>query len=92
MVIVMNEERLDSIEQLAQFLDKLNIDLTKSRPRQSNDNALVVAKNDVVIRKFLGDSHIPQRHAELMNAFHREHFNPHLNYHRACHFPIEVMD
>lgn len=24
----------------------------------------------------LGYSHIPQRHAELMNVFHREHFNP----------------
>jgi hypothetical protein len=40
----------------------------------------------------LGYSHIPQRHAELMNVFHREHFNPYLNYHRACHFPLEVVD
>lgn len=77
---------------VAKLLDKLNIELTKSRPRHSNDNALVEAKNGVVIRKFLGYSHIPQRHAELMNAFHREHFNPYLNYHRACHFPLEVVD
>jgi len=77
---------------VAKLLNKLNIELTKSRPRQSNDNALVEAKNGVVIRKFLGYSHIPQRHAELMNVFHREHFNPYLNYHRACHFPLEVVD
>lgn len=77
---------------VAKLLDKLNIELTKSRPRRSNDNALVEAKNGVVIRKFLGYSHIPQRHAELMNAFHHEHFNPYLNYHRACHFPLEVVD
>ena len=77
---------------VAKLLNKLNIELTKSRPRQSNDNALVEAKNGVVIRKFLGYSHIPQRHAELMNVFHREHFNPYLNYHRACHFPLEVED
>ena len=27
-----------------------------------------------------------------MNAFHHEHFNPYLNYYRACHFPLEVVD
>lgn len=69
---------------VAKLLGKLCIELTKSRPRQINDNALVAAKNGVVIRKFLGYGHIPQRHAELMNAFHREHFNPYLNDHRAC--------
>ena len=77
---------------VAKLLNKLNIELTKSRPRQSNDNALGEAKNGVAVRKFLGYSHIPQRHAELMNVFHREHFNPYLNYHRACHFPLEVVD
>ena len=46
----------------------------------------------MVILKFLGYSHIPQRHAELMNVFHRERFNPYLSYHRACHFPLEVVD
>ena len=77
---------------VAKLLDKLNIELTKSRPRRSNDNALVEAKNGVVVRKFLGYSHIPQRHAEQLNAFHRAHFNPYLNYHRACHFPLEHVD
>ena len=25
-------------------------------------------------------------------AFHREHFNPYLNFHRPCYFPVETID
>ena len=38
----------------AVLLDKLNAGLTKSRPGHSNDNALVEAKNGVVIRRTFG--------------------------------------
>jgi transposase InsO family protein len=43
---------------VAQLLEKLHIDFTKSRARQTNDNALVESKNGSVVRKHLGFSHI----------------------------------
>lgn len=48
---------------VATLLTKLNIELTRSRPHQSNDNALVETENGAVVRKHLGYSHIPQRFA-----------------------------
>jgi len=74
------------------LLAKLHIEFTKSRPRKSNDNALVECKNGAVIRKAFGHAHIPQRHAERFNAFCTEHLNPLLNFHRPCLFPTEIND
>jgi transposase InsO family protein len=48
---------------VAALLRKLLIDFTKSRARQTNDNALVERKNVAVVRTFFGHSHIPQRWA-----------------------------
>lgn len=73
--------------QVAKLLNKLNIQLSKSRSRHSNDNALVESKNGSVIRKLLGHAHIPQHHAEQFNQFDRDYLNPYLNYHRPCFFP-----
>ena len=39
---------------VAELLNKLNIEFTKSRPRHSNDNALPESKNASVVRKHLG--------------------------------------
>ena len=61
---------------VAELLNKLNIQLSKSRSRHSNDNALVESKNGSVIRKFLGHAHIPQHHAERFNQFDRDHLTP----------------
>lgn len=72
---------------VAKLLDKLRIEFTKSRSRQSNDNALAESKNASVIRKQFGYEHIPQRWAPLLNNFHRQHLNPYLNFHRPCFFP-----
>lgn len=72
---------------VAKLLDKLRIEFTKSRSRQSNDNALAESKNASVIRKQFGYEHIAQRWAPLLNDFHRQHLNPYLNYHRPCFFP-----
>jgi transposase InsO family protein len=69
---------------VAKLLSRLLIDQTKSRPRQSNDNALVETKNGAVIRKHLGYSHIASKHADLVQQFYNEHFNPYLNFHRPC--------
>ncbi|MCZ2414359.1 MAG: integrase [Burkholderiales bacterium] len=77
---------------VARLLDKLNAELTKSRPRRSNDNALAETKNGAVVRKFLGYSHIPQRFAAQVNAFCREYLNPYLNLHRPCLFAEDRVD
>jgi len=74
------------------MLEKLRVELTKSRPRRSNDNALVESKNGSVVRKHLGYAHIPQRAAEAVNAHLREHLWPYLNYHRPCFFPSVELD
>ena len=78
--------------QVAGLLNKLLIELTKSRPRHSNDNALAESKNGAVIRKHLGYEHIPQCFAPKLNEFHRTHFNPYINYHRPCFFPVIETD
>ena len=58
---------------VAKLLNKLNIEFTKSRPRQSNDNALAESKNASIIRKHLGYAHIPGSWAEPLNDFHRQY-------------------
>ena len=69
---------------IAGMLQKLLIEQTKSRPRQSNDNGLVETKNGAVIRKHLGYGSIDAAHAERLQEFYSAHFNPYLNYHRPC--------
>lgn len=71
---------------VARLLNKLNIQLTKSRARHSNDNALVESKNGSVVRKYLGYVHIPQKWTSVINEFNRHYLVPYLNYHRPCHF------
>ena len=78
--------------QVAKLLNKLHIELTKSRSRHSNDNALAESKNASVIRKTYGYSHIGQHWAEELNSFNREHLIPFLNYHRPCYFPTTFTD
>jgi transposase InsO family protein len=77
---------------VAELLNKLLIEQTKSRPRQSNDNGLVEAKNGAVIRKHMGYGHIESRHAEAIGEFYEQHLNPYLNYHRPCGVPEVVTD
>ncbi len=78
---------------VAGLLEKLRSEqFTKSRPRRSNDNALVESKNGTVVRKQLGYGHIAGRHAERLHQFNREVLSPYLNYHRPCYFPSEEVD
>ena len=69
---------------VARLLEKLLIEQTKSRPRQSGDNGLVETKNGAVIRKHIGYGYIDAGHADTINRFYREYLNPYLNYHRPC--------
>lgn len=75
---------------VAALLNKLLIELTKSRPRHSNDNALAESKNGSIVRKHLGYTHIPQRYAPLINRFLTDFLNPYINYHRPCFFSQTV--
>ena len=78
--------------EIARLLEKLRVEFTKSRPRQTNDNALAECKNGAVIRKLMGYSHIPQKHAAAINRFYTEVLNPYLNFHRPCYFAIDKID
>ena len=62
----------------------LLIEQTKSRPRRSNDNGLVEAKNGAVVRKHMGYLHIGAEHAPKVQEFYDNHLNDYLNFHRPC--------
>lgn len=77
---------------VADLLNKLSIEQTKSRSRRTNDNALVESKNGAVIRKYMGFAHIPKKYSTLINTFNREHMDVYLNYHRPCGFATDYVD
>jgi len=74
---------------VAGLLAKPRIELTRSRARRRNDNALVEGGNGHVARKHLGHDHIPRHHAPPVNEFTLNHLSPFLNHHRPCLFPVE---
>ena len=69
---------------VAGMLDKMLIEQTKSRPRQSGDNGLVETKNGAIVRKHIGYGYIDAKHADSINDFYCQYLNPYLNYHRPC--------
>jgi transposase InsO family protein len=77
---------------VAKLLGKLLIEQTKSRAHHSGDNGLVEAKNGAVIRKHLGFGHMGAQHAAAVDAFHREHLNPYINFHRPCAVPVILTE
>lgn len=76
---------------VAKLLNELWIELTKSRPRQTNDNALAETKN-TVIRKWIGYGYIAKKHATDLNKFYFNCFNEYLNFHKPCAFPVEEVN
>ena len=77
---------------VAQLLNKLLIEFTKSRPRKTNDQALVEGKNGSVVRKQMGYAHIPKSEAQKIQRFYRQTLNVYLNFHRPCGFATEVVE
>ncbi len=71
---------------VAQLLNKLLVEFTKSRSCRTTDNALVEGKNGAVVRKHIGYGALPASQAERLQSFYTAHFNPYLNYHRPCGF------
>jgi hypothetical protein len=76
---------------VAKLLGKLLIEQTKSRAHRSGDNGLVESKNGAILRKHLGFGHIAAPHATVVDAFHREHLNPYVNFHRPCAVPKVIV-
>lgn len=74
------------------ILNKIHVDLTKSRSYHSADNALVESKNGSVVRKMFGRSYIAQSWAPLINQFNKTYVNIYLNYHRPSGFAKKVPD
>jgi transposase InsO family protein len=77
---------------VAELLEKLRAEFTKSRACRSQDNALVEGKNGAVIRTLIGYGHIAGEHAEAIGRFYAQHLNPYLNYHRPCGFATVCLD
>ena len=40
----------------------------------------------------MGYGHIAATHADAIEAFYEEHFNPYLNFHRPCGVPEQVIN
>ena len=76
---------------VADLLNKLLINQTKSRSRHCNDNALVETKNGSVIRKNMGYSHVNQNLSEEINNYYKNFLNPYLNFHRPSLYVTETV-
>ncbi|MBC7220843.1 integrase, partial [Candidatus Bipolaricaulota bacterium] len=63
---------------VAELLEKLRVELTKSRARQTNDQALVEGKNGSIVRKQMGYGWIAPEEAEKIQAFYRKTLNVYL--------------
>ncbi len=62
---------------VVELLNKLRIGtFTKSRPRRTNDNALVESKNGSIVRKWLGHTYVPGPLAPRVDAFLRDTPSP----------------
>lgn len=77
---------------VAALLNKLHIELTKSRSHHSNDNALVESKNGSIIRKLYGRNFIDAKYAPLFHEFNKTFVNVYLNYHRPSGFSSLKID
>ena len=77
---------------VAEILNRLHIQQTKSRPRHSNDNGLVETKNGAVIRNEMGYGFIQKAAYKLINDFYQDYYNAYLNYHRPCGFVTVITD
>jgi transposase InsO family protein len=75
---------------VARLLEKLRIEQTKSRPRQSGDNGLVETKNGAIIRKHIGYGYIDAKHADAINDFYCEYLSRVENWRHALRFDLSV--
>jgi len=78
---------------VADILNKLLVNQTKSRSRHCNDNALVESKNASVVRKNMGYQYITKDNelVNLINDYYKDYLNMYLNYHRPSLFVTEIV-
>jgi transposase InsO family protein len=79
-------------KRVAELLGRLLMKQTKSRARHSNDNGLVEGKNNAIVRKTVGYSHIPKKYAPLINAWYQAQVNSYNNFHRQCAYATDTID
>lgn len=79
-------------KRVAELLEKLRAEFTKSRSRHSNDNALAESKNAAVVRKLYGHAHIPKHYADQLDQLNKQEIYRYLNFHRPCYFPVIETD
>lgn len=77
---------------VAQMLEELRVEFTKSRAYRTTDNALVEGKNGSVVRKHMGYGLFGAESVRPINDFYRQHLNPYLNFHRPCGFATVTTD
>ena len=77
---------------VANLLEKMLAEFTKSRANRSQDNALVEGKNGAVVRKLIGYGYIGGEHAGRLHKFYAAQLNPYLNFHRPCGFATVSLD
>ncbi len=77
---------------MAQLLNKLLIEFTRSRASRTTDNSLIEGKNGAIVRKHMGYEYITCEHAERVQKFYAAHSNHYLNYHRPCGFATVTLD
>jgi len=77
---------------VAELLNTLLIEFIKSRPRHTNDQALVEGKNGSIVRKQMGHGYIPRSKADKIQRFCKQTLNVYLNFHRPCGFATEKVD
>lgn len=77
---------------VADILNGMCVEQTKSRSRRTNDNALVESKNGSVVRKWFGRNHIAKTYAPRINQFCEKYLNVYLNFHRPCGFVTVITD
>lgn len=79
-------------KRVAEMLNKLLAEFTKSRPCRSTDNALIEGKNGAIVRKHMGYGLIGSEWADEIHDFYAVHLNPYLNFHRPCGFATVEVD
>jgi len=81
-------------KQVAKLLEKLLIEFTKSRARQTNDNGFGRKQKCLDCPQYFGLLVIfPKKLGHpLINEFNQTYLNPYINYHRPCFFAEVVVD
>jgi hypothetical protein len=77
---------------VCKLLTKIQLELTASPSRHSNDKALTQSNSKSVVRELFDTKHITQHWAPLINEFNVKYLYPYINYHLPCFFPVITLN